>query len=156
MAKIGTFINETGAAFIDNSLTINATPQSEAAAASSQKPEEQDVEVEAEDPATFPDSPIHFNKKCKKINLIRIINAMWEKGYFLDANGVKMDKKDVFSILGDVLGVNLKDYAQSLSGSIGDNWDSSREQINTLFDDLKEAAFVYIDRLQENKNERES
>ncbi len=83
MAKIGIFNNASGAAYIDNSITLNATSTQESDYYTKQEQEEQ--EMPSED--FYLDNPagqlFHPNKQYNPIDYIRIFNAMFELGFFV-------------------------------------------------------------------------
>ena len=98
MANIGTFNNQEGATFVDNSITVNAAqtntqvnvqPQVAPAAASTAP----DTESVATTPA--PTSKIIFNGN--KTDFVRIINAAVLRHCFQHENGTIATQEEVFA-----------------------------------------------------------
>lgn len=154
MAKIGIFNNAPGAAYIDNSITLNAssTPKSDCCT----KPEPEEQEMPAED--FYLDNPsgqlFHPNKQYHPIDYIRIFNAMYELGYFVDENGSKPNKWTFFKQIGIVCGMDFSHYSTNLSTSITKSNDYSVKVTEKLFDELKKKAIDYINRIKSGYKER--
>ena len=72
-----------------------------------------------------PDSPkskIYLsNKKGMKVDYIRVINCMYELGFFADLGGNLITKKDVFNAFGNAINKDLSDYDKDLSRSLSDS-----------------------------------
>jgi hypothetical protein len=78
----------------------------------------------ADNPAT--DNPVTSNvylsgEKGMKINYIRVINCLYELGFFKDDKENSITKKDVFSVFGIVVNRDLSDYDKDLSRSLSDS-----------------------------------
>jgi hypothetical protein len=73
-------------------------------------------------------------KKGVKVDLIRVIVAMYDNGFFEGETKQKVDLINVMNTLGDVLGVDLSDYKNSLSTG----FQSSIEKNLKVFEDLKQ------------------
>lgn len=66
-------------------------------------------------------STIRINeKKFAKIDLIRIINAMYDIGFFASTEGKKKIKGQCMVTIGNALNVDLGDYSNGLSSSMQD------------------------------------
>jgi len=74
-------------------------------------------------------------KKGAKIDLIRVIVAMYDNGFFEDETKQKVDLINVMKTLGDVLGVDLSDYDNSLSTGFLSKIETNLK----VFNDLKQA-----------------
>lgn len=82
-------------------------------------------------------SPVFLNKaKGQKIDLIRIVDVMYEQGRFKGKSGEKVLKKDVFTAIGKALNIDLSDYDKDLSRSMSDS--TKLEKHTKVFDDMKE------------------
>lgn len=81
-------------------------------------------------------SSLHLSKKKgSKIDLIRIINAMYELKFFKNSEDGMPTKKEVMLLIGDFLNVDLSNYDKPLSNSLNDR----SIEINTkIFNDLSE------------------
>ncbi len=88
-----------------------------------------------------PTSNVYFtNVKGEKTDFIRVINAMYECGFFLDEHGNKALKQDVFMALGNAFNLDLTNYQNLLSmASKTKNLDKNSQQ-TAIFDRLKEAT----------------
>ena len=68
-------------------------------------------------------STIRINeKKFAKIDLIRIINAMYDIGFFASTEGKKKIKGQCMVTIGNALNVDLGDYSNDLSSSMQDGF----------------------------------
>ena len=74
--------------------------------------------------------------KGQKIDLIRIINVMYEQGRFKGREGEKLTKKEVFITIGKALNMDLSDYDKDLSRSMSDS--TKLEKHLKTFDDMKQ------------------
>lgn len=82
-------------------------------------------------------SPVFLNKdKGQKIDLIRIVNVMYEQGRFRGKAGEKLRKKDVFITIGKALNIDLSDYDKDLSRAMSDS--TKLEKHTRVFEDMKE------------------
>lgn len=88
-----------------------------------------------------PASPIYFTtKKGEKTDFIRIINAMYELGFFTGKDETKIPKKCVFEEFGKLVNLDLADYQNLLSkANKGCNADGNSQQ-NRIFERLKEVS----------------
>jgi hypothetical protein len=63
-------------------------------------------------------SKIHLSKeKGMKIDYIRVINCLYELGFFKDAKGNDVTKKDVFAIFGTAVNRDLSSYQNDLTAT---------------------------------------
>lgn len=88
-----------------------------------------------------PTSPIYFTtKKGEKTDFIRIINAMYELGFFTGKDETKIPKKCVFEEFGRLVNLDLADYQNLLSkANKGCNTDGNSHK-NRIFERLKEVS----------------
>jgi hypothetical protein len=67
-------------------------------------------------------SPISLStERGKKIDLIRVVNSLYELGFFVSASGGKAKKKDTFNAIGKALNIDLNNYDKDLSRSLSDS-----------------------------------
>lgn len=68
-------------------------------------------------------NPIYLNKDVKgnKIDFIRVINSLYELGFFVDKTGARPSKKDVFIALGNALHIDMSNYSTDLSQSLSNS-----------------------------------
>lgn len=126
MAKIGNFYNEAGAVFNDNSQTLNVQQNNIKA---------QDGIDEAE-PFNEKDVVlINKSDKLSKIDLYRVITALYQYGAFKSSDGKTLTKKRVFKAFEKMLGDNFGNYENDLSAG------SNKKGEVTIFKEL-EAAFI--------------
>ncbi len=71
-----------------------------------------------------------------KIDFIRVVNSLYELGFFTDDKGGKISKKDVMIAVGKAVNVDLTEYQNDLSRSLSDS--TKLEKHLTIFDRLKE------------------
>lgn len=81
-------------------------------------------------------SPLHLSKNASKIDLIRIMNAWYECGKVVDANGAKPTKKEFFTWVGNLFNIDLTGYDKDLSNSMSSSV-AYDKQIH-IFEELKE------------------
>ena len=71
---------------------------------------------------TYTESPIYLSTaKGQKIDLIRVLNVMYEQGRFTGKDGSKLTKKDFFIEAGRTFHVDLSNYDKDLSRSMSDS-----------------------------------
>lgn len=104
MAKIGNFYNEAGAVFNDNSQTLKVHLNNIKA---------QDGIDEAE--AFNEDDVVLINRsdKLSKIDLFRVITALYQCGVFKSSDGKKLTKKRVFKAFEKMLGDDFGNYEKT-------------------------------------------
>ena len=67
-------------------------------------------------------SPVHLSStRGTKIDFIRVINCLYELGFFTDDKGGRIAKKDVMTALGAAVGIDLTSYDNDLSRSLSDS-----------------------------------
>ena len=79
-------------------------------------------------------SPLHL--KALKIDLIRVMNAWYECGKVVDANGDKPTKKEFFTWVGKLFNEDLTSYDKALSNSMSSS--VALDKQTQIFDELKE------------------
>ena len=68
------------------------------------------------------ESPVYLSTvRGTKIDFIRIMNCLYELGFFTDDKGGRISKKDVMAALGKAVNVDLTDYQNDLSRSLSDS-----------------------------------
>ena len=83
------------------------------------------------------ESPIYLSTaKGQKIDLIRVLNVMFEQGRFKGKDGAKLTKKEFFTEIGHTLHVDLSDYDKDLSRSMSDS--TKLEKHTKPFEDMKQ------------------
>lgn len=83
-------------------------------------------------------SNIFLNKKTGfKINLIRVINALFKLGFFKNDTQNQISKIEVFETIGKAVNLDLSDYDKDLSRSLSDS--TKIEKHLKIFDEMKEA-----------------
>ena len=83
------------------------------------------------------ESPIYLSTaKGQKIDLIRVLNVMFEQGRFKGKDGKKLTKKDFFTTMGKAMNVDLSDYDKDLSRSMSDS--TKLEKHLKPFEDMKQ------------------
>lgn len=93
--------------------------------------------VPAEHEGTCMESRIYLNTaKGQKIDLIRVLNVMYEQGRFKGKDGVKLTKKEFFTEMGKTFNVDLSSYDKDLSRAMSDS--TKLEKHLKTFDDMKE------------------
>ncbi len=144
MANIGTFNNENGAIFQDNSVTVQQNQQNN---------------LQAQQPAATgqggKDSStrevlIRRNKKeiCTKVDLFRIIMAMYKIGCFESTDNSRLTQDKVFTAFGNMLGEDFSNYSNDLS--------SGRNKKNAIdiFKRLEDAFLDYEKNIENKKMAR--
>lgn len=82
------------------------------------------------------ESPIYLNKsKGQKIDMIRVLDIMFEQGRFNGKNGADITKKAFFTTMGEVLHVDMSCYDKDLSRSMSDG--TKLEKHLKVFEDMK-------------------
>jgi hypothetical protein len=76
-----------------------------------------------------------LTKKCSKIDLIRLLNAMWELKMLEDKNGQIPTKSDFMNAAGKFYGIDLSTYEADLSQAFSNG---NLETNTKIFDKLKE------------------
>ena len=76
------------------------------------------------------------NQRGMKLDFIRVVNALYEKGFFKDELQNKISKKEVFETFGECLNMDLSKFQNDLSRSLTDS--TALEKHLKIFEDLKE------------------
>ena len=85
---------------------------------------------------TCTESPIYLSTaKGQKIDLIRVLNVMYEQGRFTGKDGSKLTKKEFFIEAGRTFHVDLSSYDKDLSRSMSDS--TKLEKHLKPFEDMK-------------------
>lgn len=105
-----------------------------------------DIEEKKEEeiPRYVSDSKIFFNKNSySNTDLLRVLNAMYEAGFFVDEFGAnKVTKTELFRVFGDVLHIDLRNASKLLSAAKVVNNDSDAN--TEIFDILKKKSKDYF------------
>ena len=111
-------------------------------------PEEQPQSAAPEAPAP---SQVHLNtKRSTKLNFFRVIKALCDQGFFVDASGAKADDKTVFEALSPALNDDFSDYSGHLSEGLNHHKLDTRSEI---FQKLRDTYEAYeMDLLEQRKN----
>ena len=81
-------------------------------------------------------SPVRLvQKPGNRIDLIRVVNAIYELGMVEHVNGGKLTKKDFFAVVGQTFNVDLTNYFKDLSNSM--NSSVAYEKQTQIFDEMK-------------------
>ena len=88
------------------------------------------------------------------INTVRIFNVLHELGFFADDKGLPITKKALFEGLANTFGcTELTDWSNKLSSARGQAAGSRKADLK-IFDILKQAQEAYLDRLDEQAEQR--
>ena len=83
------------------------------------------------------ESGIHLNKAIgKKIDFIRVMNSLYELGFFQNLQGGKITKKEFFTTIGYAVNVDLSNYDKDLSRSTADS--TALEKHLHIFDEMRQ------------------
>lgn len=92
-------------------------------------------EVVKDGGAAVEKSMVYLNsRKGTKLDFIRVINTLYELGFFTDEAGNKIQKKTVFSTIGKSLNIDLSAYDKDLSRSLSDS--TALEKHQKIFNDM--------------------
>ena len=82
-------------------------------------------------------SPVYLNTgKGYKINLIRVLNVLYELNFFRGKDGGKLTKKEFFSFMGTSIHLDLTNYDKDWSRALTDS--TSLEKHLNIFNEMKE------------------
>lgn len=129
MANIGTFNNETGALFQDNSITIQQNQQN-----NMQTAQMTDVPVDTD---SWKPISLVMDSSHNKIDFYRVIMALYQEGFFKSASRGKATSKEVFHAFGTMLKENFDGYAKDISAG------SLKKMELTIFSRLEQAFMTY-------------
>ncbi len=81
-------------------------------------------------------SPVFLrDERGVKIDIIRVLNTLYELGKFTGADGSRLTKKVFFTTMGRALNVDLSNYDKDLSRSTSDS--TSLDKHLRIFDDMR-------------------
>ena len=98
------------------------------------------VEIGPHNQPIPPEIPLKLPKiflskeRGRRLDMIRVINSIFELGFFVDENGRKSNKKDVFAVFGHAMNVDLSNYSHDLSSSLTDS--TSMNKHLKIFEDM--------------------
>lgn len=98
------------------------------------------VEIGPHNQLITPEIPLKLPKiflskeRGRRLDMIRVINSIFELGFFVDENGRKSNKKDVFVVLGHAMNVDFSNYSHDLSSSLTDS--TSMNKHLKIFEDM--------------------
>ena len=122
MNIVGTFVNNGEYREVHDVSEVNMT-----AAELSDNRQEQHVVV----------SNIHLNSATgKKIDFIRVMNSLYELGFFLNSQGSRITKKEFFTTIGKAVNIDLSKYDKDLSRSTSDS--TALDKHLCIFDDMRQ------------------
>jgi hypothetical protein len=76
----------------------------------------------ANDNSVCIESPVYLSdEKGAKIDIIRVLNVLYELGMFHGKDGAKLLKKDFFTAMGKAINKDLSNYDKDLSRSTSDS-----------------------------------
>ena len=82
-------------------------------------------------------SPIHLrDEKGVKIDIIRVLNVLYELGKFMGPDGSRLTKKDYFTAVGKALNIDLSNYDKDLSRSLTDS--TALDKHLRIFDEMRQ------------------
>ena len=73
-------------------------------------------------------------ERGRRLDMIRVINSIIELGFFIDENGRKSNKKDVFAVFGQAMNADFSNYSHDLSSSLTDS--TSLNKHLKIFEDM--------------------
>lgn len=112
-------------------------------------PEEQPQPATPEAPAP---SHVHLNtKKSTKLKFFRVIKALCDQGFFVDASGAKADDKAVFEALSPALNDDFSDYSGHLSEGLNHHNLTTRSEIFQKLRDTYEAYEMDLEAQRKNR-----
>lgn len=98
------------------------------------------VEIGQHSQLVPPEIPLKLPKiflskeRGRRLDMIRVINSIFELGFFVDENGRKSNKKDVFIVMGHAMNVDFSNYNHDLSSSLTDS--TSMNKHLKIFEDM--------------------
>ena len=132
MTKIHNFIN-AGGTYNDNSESVITISPEGTKVEQHLHPQEKPV---ANDNSVCIESPVYLSdEKGAKIDIIRVLNVLYELGMFHGKNGAKLLKKDFFTAMGKAINKDLSNYDKDLSRSTSDS--TALEKHLRIFVDMK-------------------
>lgn len=96
--------------------------------------------------------PVRLNTAAvNKLDFLRVLVALHEAGYFCDATGGPVDRKDVFAAFGAIVGMDFERANSNLSEGLG-HW--NQEMRSEVFGELKKAYQAYENEILERRKYR--
>ena len=98
------------------------------------------VEIGQHSQLVPPEIPLKLPKiflskeRGRRLDMIRVINSIFELGFFVDENGRKSNKKDVFTVFGHAMNIDFSNYNHDLSSSLSDS--TSMNKHLKIFEDM--------------------
>lgn len=141
MANIGTFNNQEGAVFNDNSLTLNATKSETQVNVQPQMPGSKACDDASKDAMPQPQEAVCHDLKFagNKTDLARILCAAYFKRCFQHEDGTFATQEEIFAAFDKSFKVGLKDYSQLLN-----NIRNTKPETNAkIFEELEEICRKY-------------
>ena len=121
MNIVGTFVNNGEYREVHDVQQVTIA-SSTISSASEQKPMER--------------SHVHLNPTTgMKIDFIRVMNTLFELGFFQTAQGGRLTKKEFFTTIGQAVNIDLSNYDKDLSRSTADS--TALEKHLRVFDDMR-------------------
>ena len=115
-------------------------------------PESWQKEYDKEHSKKAEHKPVRLNMGAgRKLDFLRVLVALHEAGYFTDAAGGQIDRKDVFAAFGDILEMDLDRANANLSEGLNHYNQEMRAEI---FDVLKKAYVEYENEILERRKYR--
>ena len=75
-------------------------------------------------------------ERGRRLDMIHVINSIFELGFFVDENGRKSNKKDVFIVMGHAMNVDFSNFHNDLSSSLADS--TSMNKHLKIFEEMLE------------------
>ena len=100
------------------------------------------VEIGQRNQLTHTEIPLKLPKiflskeRGRRLDMIRVINSIFELGFFVDENGRKSNKKDVFIVMGHAMNVDFSNFHNDLSSSLADS--TSMNKHLKIFEEMLE------------------
>ena len=100
------------------------------------------VEIGPHNKLIPPEIPLKLPKiflskeRGRRLDMIRVVNSIFELGFFVDENGRKSNKKDVFAVFGSAMNADFSNYSHDLSSSLTDS--TSMNKHLKVFEDMLE------------------
>lgn len=83
------------------------------------------------------ESPVYLSAaRGQKIDIIRVLDVLYEQGKFHGKDGLKLTKKEYFEAMGRAIHVNLSDYDKDLSRSLSDS--TAMEKHLKVFEEMRQ------------------
>ena len=139
MANIGTFNNQEGATFVDNSITVNAAQTNTQVNVQPQVAPAASTTADTEPVATTPAPTGNIFFRGNKTDFARIINAAVLHHCFQHENGTIATQEEVFGAFDTAFNAGLKNYDRLLNQTK----DADPKTNGKIFDTLKNLCLSY-------------